>query len=377
MSAKKILRGFAVPAALMLVAGRAMADYKLNMTRGVTPLSNDVYDLHMLILWICIAIGIVVFGVMFYSIFKHRKSRGHAAAQFHESTALEIAWTVIPFIILIGMAIPATKTLIAMENTGHSDMTVQVTGYQWKWRYKYDNGISFFSTLDPTSNAARQLASGVDPASVDHYLLNVDHPLVVPTGKKIRFLITSNDVIHSWWVPAIGMKKDAIPGYENAIWARIEKPGVYRGQCAELCGRDHGFMPIVVKAVAPKDYAAWVKTQKVAAAGDSAAAGKTFSKDELLARGKDVYTTHCSACHQANGQGLGSTFPALAGSKTATGPVAEHIKTVLHGRPGTAMQAFGPQLSDVELAAVITYERNSWGNNTGDVVQPSDIKAAR
>ena len=249
--------------ALLALAAPAGAEYGLNMPRGVTPYSAEVYDLHMLILWICVAIGLLVFGAMFVAILLHRKSRGHQAAQFSHSTRAEIIWTVIPILILVAMAVPATRTLIYMEQTGDADMTVKITGYQWKWKYDYvEDGLSFLSNLDPESNRARQLRSGIDPASVQDYLLNVDNPLVLPTNTKVRFLITSDDVIHSWWVPEFGWKRDAIPGFINEAWVTIEQPGIYRGQCAELCGKDHGFMPIVVVAKSPAEYTAWVADQK-------------------------------------------------------------------------------------------------------------------
>ncbi len=359
--------------ALGSAAGGASAEYGLNLPRGVTPIANEAYDLHMMILWICVAIGVVVFGAMFYSILNHRKSKGAVAAQFHESTVVEIVWTIIPFLILIGMAIPATKALIAMEDTSNSDLSIKVTGYQWKWQYEYlDDGISFFSTLaTPKEEIYDRQAKN------EHYLLEVDNPVVVPVGKKVRLLITASDVIHAWWVPELGMKKDAIPGFVNEMWFRIDKPGIYRGQCAELCGKDHGFMPIVVDARSEADYAAWVAEQKMAMASASAANDREWTKAELMERGEQVYNSSCAACHQANGQGLPGAFPALAGGKITTGPLAGHIDIVMNGKAGTAMAAFGAQLSDADMAAVITYERNAWGNNTGDVVQPGDIKAAR
>ena len=359
--------------ALGSAAGGASAEYGLNLPRGVTPIANEAYDLHMMILWICVAIGVVVFGAMFYSILNHRKSKGAVAAQFHESTVVEIVWTIIPFLILIGMAIPATKALIAMEDTSNSDLSIKVTGYQWKWQYEYlDDGISFFSTLaTPKEEIYDRQAKN------EHYLLEVDNPVVVPVGKKVRLLITASDVIHAWWVPELGMKKDAIPGFGNEMWFRIDKPGIYRGQCAELCGKDHGFMPIVVDARSEADYAAWVAEQKMAMASASAANDREWTKAELMERGEQVYNSNCAACHQANGQGLPGAFPALAGGKITTGPLAGHIDIVMNGKAGTAMAAFGAQLSDADMAAVITYERNAWGNNTGDVVQPGDIKAAR
>jgi cytochrome c oxidase subunit 2 len=365
-------------AGLLFWAGPAAADWALNMPKGVTPISRDVYDLHMLIFWICVAIGVVVFGVMFWSIIYHRKSRGAVAAQFHHSTKAEIIWTIIPALILIGMAIPATKTLIAMESTGESDLTIKVTGYQWKWHYDYvDEGISFFSTLAKSSNEARQLGSGIDPASVENYLLEVDNPIVVPVNKKIRFLTTANDVLHAWWVPALGWKRDAIPGFINESWAVIEEPGVYRGQCAELCGRDHAFMPIVLIAKEEGEYRQWVEEMKQAQAGAAAEADKEWTREDLMAKGEQVYGSICAACHQADGKGIPGVFKPIAGSPVATGPLADHINIVLNGKAGTAMAAFGGQLNDVELAAVITYQRNAFGNDTGDVVQPKDIQTAR
>ena len=256
---------FATLAALIGVPRAAMAEWGLNLPRGVTPYSNIVYDLHMLVLGICVVIGVVVFGLMFYSIIAFRKSAGAKAAQWHESTKVEILWTLIPFLILIGMAVPATKALIMMENVSNADMTIKVTGYQWKWHYQYlDDGINFFSNMASDSNMARQLNSGIDPNGVPNYLLEVDNHLVVPVGKKIRFLTTAGDVIHAWWVPALGWKRDAIPGYINESWAEIQTTGTYRGQCAELCGKDHGFMPIVVDALSAEDYAAWVTKMKAA-----------------------------------------------------------------------------------------------------------------
>lgn len=358
--------------------GVVFADYgNLNMTEGVTPISQNAYDLHMLVMWIITIVGIGVFGVIIYSLINHRKSKGAVAAQFHESTTVEVIWTVIPLIILVVIAIPATKGLIELEDTSNSDITIKVTGWQWKWQYEYiGEGVNFFSNLDAKSNEARQLDSGIDVTKVDHYLLNVDKPVVIPVGKKIRFLATANDVIHSWWVPALGMKRDAIPGYINEMWTKVDKPGVYRGQCAELCGKDHGFMPIVVKAVSNEDYAAWLKDQKLAMAEAAAGSEKTWSKGELMKRGQEVYNTSCAACHQAGGTGIPGVFPALVGSKIATGDAAGHMNIVLHGKTGTAMQAFAAQLNDADLAAVITFERNSWGNSAS-VVQPSDVKAAR
>jgi len=359
--------------ALVLSATSAAADYALNLTPGVTPISHEAHTLHMLIMQVCAVIGLIVFGAMFISIIKHRKSKGVKPAQFHESTAVEIVWTIVPFLILVGMAIPATKALVAMEDTSNADLSIKVTGYQWRWGYDYvDDGVSFISTLaTPKEEIYNQQPKG------DNYLLEVDHPLVVPVNKKVRLLITSNDVIHAWWVPQLGMKKDAIPGYINQMWFKIEKEGTYRGQCAELCGKDHGFMPIVVVAKNEADYQQWVADQKGVATADKEAAQRDWSKAELMARGEKVFTSTCAACHQANGEGIPGTFPALKGGAIATGPKADHLALVMHGKPGTAMASFAGQLSDTDLAAVVTYERNSWGNDTGDLVQPSEVRAAR
>ncbi len=347
---------------------------EINMTRGVSSLANTHYDLHMIILWICVVIGILVFTAMFTSIVLHRKSRGHEPAQFSHSTKAEIAWTVIPVLILIAMAIPATSALVEMESPSGSEMTVKITGFQWKWKYEYlEDDIAFVSTLSSDSNAARQLGSGIDPRSVDNYLLDVDKPLVLPVGKKIKFLITADDVIHAWWVPDFGWKRDAIPGFINEAWVRIDEPGVYRGQCAELCGKDHGFMPIVVEAVEQDEYAAWVESQNVANIAAAEETSRAWDYEELMARGENVYASQCATCHQPDGQGLAEAFPALAGSPVATGPVEEHIRVVLEGREGTAMQAFADLLTPADIAAALTYTRNAFGNDTGDIIQPSDI----
>jgi cytochrome c oxidase subunit II len=361
-------------AVILLGTGNTFAGFEqLNMTPGVTDVSHKVYDLHMLIFKICVVICVGVFAVLIYSIINHRKSRGAKPASFHESTTVEIIWTTIPFLILVGMAIPATKTLLALEDTRNADMSIKITGYQWKWKYDYlDEGISFFSTLStPRAEIENKQAKG------ENYLAEVDNPIVVPINKKIRFLITSNDVIHSWWVPALGWKQDAVPGFVNDAWAEVKEPGTYRGRCAELCGKDHGFMPIVLVAKTEADYKTWVADQKAGAAAAAAASTQTLTKEELMQKGEQVYNKICAACHQAGGVGIPGVFPALKGSKIATGDRAAHLHIVLHGKPGTAMQAFGEQLNAVDLAAVITYERNAFGNNTGDVVQPSDIAAAK
>lgn len=358
---------------LLSVAGIAAAEYGLNLRPGVTSIAQEAYSLHMLILWVCVAIGVVVFGAMFYSIVYHRKSKGAVAAQFHESTAVEIAWTIVPFLILIGMAIPATKALIAMEDTSNPDLSIKVTGYQWKWHYDYLNeGVGFFSTLSTPKEEIFNRAE-----KNPNYLLEVDNPVVVPVGKKVRLSITANDVLHAWWVPALGMKKDAIPGFINEMWFNIDTPGTYRGQCAELCGKDHGFMPIVVVAKEQAEYDAWVADQQKMSDAAAADSNREFSRDELMARGEKVYASNCAACHQANGEGVPGAFPALKGGAITTGPVAGHLAMVMNGKSGTAMAAFAGQLNDADLAAVVTYERNAWGNNAGDIVQPADVKAAR
>ena len=427
MSSNSGLRGWlACGAALIcMVTGTAQAytGETWNMTPGVTEISHQVYGLHMLVFYVCCAIGVVVFGAMFYSIINHRRSKHPKPADFHESTTVEILWTIVPFIILIALAMPAAGILIKMEDTRNSEMTIKVTGFQWKWNYEYlGENVSFFSTLSSESNIARQVGahgsgfsgsfSGdalkeLEKVDGGHYLVNVDHPLVVPVGKKIRFVITANDVIHAWWVPALAIKKDAIPGYVNEVWTKIDQEGTYRGVCAELCGRDHGFMPIVVKAVSEAEFKTWLAEQKKAAAGGTevaaatpAAAGKDLgaweasaampattakpeaaaaapakdlSKDELLKAGEKVYTTNCAACHQATGLGLPPNFPALKGSKIANGPAAAHIAQVLHGKK--LMPPFA-QLSDADIAAVVSYERESWGNK-GGIVQASAVAAAR
>ena len=373
-SLRNIMRG-AAPMGLMLWSTVASADWALNLREGVTPVSHEVYDLHMIILWIVTIIGIGVFGIMAWSIFHHRKSKGAVAAKFHHSTFAEITWTIIPILVLVVIAVPATKTLVLMEQTGDAEITLKVTGYQWKWKYDYmDDDLSFFSSLGKASNEARQLNSGIDPETVDNYLMEVDKPIVLPTNTKIRILTTSNDVIHSWWVPDLGWKRDAIPGFINDNWTYIEEPGTYRGKCAELCGKDHGFMPIVVEAVPMEDYRTWIAETKQAQADALANSDREWAQDELMTHGEAIYAANCAACHMADGKGTGP-FPPLDGGAVVNGPAAEHVKQVLVGK--NLMPAFAGQLSDADIAAVITYERNSWGNATGDVVQPADVKAAR
>ena len=351
---------------------------QLNLHEPVTRIASEIQWLHWMMLAICLIIFIAVFGVMFYSLWAHRKSRGAKPATFHESIGVEIAWTIIPFLIVIGMALPATKTVVAMKDTSNADVTIKAIGYQWKWGYDYlsgeGEGISFMSNLATPRDQIDNLA----PKGVN-YLVEVDNPVVVPVDKKIRVVTTANDVIHSWMIPAFGVKQDAIPGFVRDTWFRAEKIGEYRGQCAELCGKDHAFMPIVVKVVSQDDYTKWVDEQKklLAAAADDPT--KTWTADELKVRGEKVYAANCVACHQATGKGVPGSFPALDGDKVVLGPKADQIKVVLNGKPGTAMASFR-HLSDTEIAAVITYTRQAWSNagkGTDPVVQPADITASR
>ena len=344
-----------------------------------TPASKmaaEIDWLHQVVMWIILVIFVGVFGFMFYACYAHRRSVGHKAEQFHENTTVEILWTVIPALILIVIAWPVTKTVIAQKDTSAPDLTIKVTGYQWKWGYDYlkgeGEGISFVSTL----STPREQIEGKEPKG-ENYLLEVDNEVVVPVGKKVRVIATAADVIHAWWIPALGAKQDAIPGFLRDIWFRAEQTGTFRGQCTELCGKEHAFMPIVVRVVSPEDYSKWVgeKKQALSAAADDPA--KQWDLKELVARGEKVYASNCVACHQAQGQGTPAMkAPALAGNKNVTGQEATPIDTVLNGRPNTAMQAFKQQLSDTEIAAVITYARNSWGNKASDV-QPAEVKARR
>lgn len=359
--------------ALLTASSAVYADTTLNLTRGVSPISRDVYDLHMTVFWICVVIGILVFGAMFYSFIFHRKSRGAVAAKFHSHPYLEITWTVIPALILLVMAIPATKVLLNMNNLEKETVTIKVTGYQWKWHYEYlEDGVSFFSNLStPIAQMRNQEPKG------EFYLREVDHPIVVPIHKKVRFLVTSNDVNHSWWVPDLAIKRDALAGFINEAWTIITKPGTYRGACAELCGINHAFMPIVVVATTDQGFKDWVAQQKGQATQGEAETNKEWTLQDLIKNGEQVYGRVCAACHQPSGLGMPPTFPPLKGSKIATGQVADHINIVFNGKSGTAMQAFKGQLNDVELASVITYERNAFGNSTGSLVQPIHIKALR
>jgi cytochrome c oxidase subunit 2 len=339
-------------------------------------MAQDIDTLHQVVMWIIVVIFVGVFGFMFYACFAHRKSIGHKAEQFHENTTVEILWTVIPAVILIMIAWPVTKVVIAQKDTSAPDITVKVTGYQWKWGYDYlkgeGEGISFISNL----TTPRDQIEGNAPKG-ENYLLEVDNEMVVPIGKKVRVLTTAADVIHAWWIPAFGAKQDAIPGFIRDIWFRAEQLGTYRGQCTELCGKEHGFMPIVVRVVSADDYTKWVGEQKKLASAAADDPGKTWELKDLIARGERVYAANCVACHQASGQGMPAMkAPALAGSKFMAGAEAPVIDTVLHGRPNTAMQAFSKQLSDTEIAAVVSYARNSWGNKASDV-QPAEVKARR
>ena len=361
-------------AVLAFLSPLAAAQNQVNMSPGVTEIGADIFELHMLIMWICVVIGVAVFAVMFYSIYAHRKSKGHQASQFHESTKVEVAWTVVPFLILIAMAVPATSTLLEVYDNDEAELDILITGYQWKWKYEYlvESGepVAFFSNL-----ATSQEEIYNTDKKGDNYLLEVDEPLVIPTNTKVRFLVTANDVIHSWWVPEIAVKRDAIPGFINEAWTRVPEEGIYRGQCTELCGAYHGFMPVEVHAVSRDEFDAWMAAKRGAAAAQTQLAMQTLSVDDLMDQGKAVYDSACLACHGAQGQGgIGN---AIAGSAVVMGDLSNHIAVVAKGVSGTAMQAFGGQLNDVEMAAVLTYQRNAFGNNTGDVVQPGDVNGMK
>ena len=360
----------------LLSSKSVLAEYTINMTKGVTDISNDIWGLHMMVFWVCVAIGVVVFGAMFYSIIAHRKSRGAKASNFHESTTVEFLWTGIPILILIAMAIPASKTLIDIEVLYKADMTIKVTGVRWKWQYDYpEEGISFASNL---AQSSMDVIKGTpEEREAVHkeggYLRDVDKRLVVPVDTTIRFLITSNDVIHNWWVPAFGLKQDANPGFINDAWAKPNIIGTYRGQCAELCGKGHGFMPIVVDVVSKADYAEWVESMQAEKVAELASATQVWTEADLVAKGETVYNANCSGCHQKDGTGIPGVFPAMIGSEVANGPAAYQLNLVINGMGG--MPSF-KALSDSDIAAVITYERRSFGNN-GSVVQPSDVTSAR
>ena len=349
----------------------------MDLREGVTHMSQRILALHHLSLWVCVVMGVLVFGAMGYSMFAHRRSRHPKPADFHESTAVEIVWTLIPVLILVAMAVPATTTLIDIEDNSDSDLTVLITASQWKWHYQYlEADIGFYSSL----TTPQEQINNLEPKG-ENYLLEVDNPLVLPTNKKVRFLTTSNDVIHSWWVPDFAVKQDAIPGFIQESWTRVPVAGMYRGQCTELCGKDHAYMPVVVEVRPEAEFDKWIDDQRIArelASGQAVAdREKTWAMAELMEIGEQVFLTHCATCHEPDGLGQGTTYPALAGGEIANGPLAVHIDRVMNGKAETEMQSWAPQLSDRELAAVITYERNAWGNATADLIQPRTIYAAR
>jgi cytochrome c oxidase subunit 2 len=349
---------------------------QLNLAPPATKIAEEQHWLHWMMLIICTVIFIAVFSVMFYSIWKHRKSVGHKPANFHESVTVEIVWTVIPFIIVILMALPATKLLVAQKDTTNADLTIKVTGYQWKWGYDYlkgeGEGIGFISTLD---NSHRVMSDAGKPAG-DDYLLKVDNPLVVPVGKKVRIITTANDVIHAFAVPAFGIKQDAIPGFVRDTWFKAERTGDFYGQCQELCGKEHAYMPIHVKVLSAQDYSKWVEGEKKKLAAKADDPNKVWTQADLVARGEKVYAANCAACHQANGKGAGPIKPVDGSPVVLDSDKAKQIAVLLNGQNNGAMPAW-KQLSDTEIAAVITYTKNSWSNKTGQLVQPAEVKTAR
>ena len=358
---------------LSLYPSKVLSDWDaLNMREGVTQVSRDVFELHMLIFYICVAIGAVVFSVMFYSLFRYTKKRNPNPSTFHESTKLEVAWTIVPFLILIAMAVPASKTLTEIYDDEEGEINIQVVGYQWKWEYKYlEDDINFFSNLSTDQDEIYNLVP-----KGENYLLEVDEPLIIPVDTRVRFLITANDVIHSWWVPDFAIKQDAIPGFINTAWTRAEETGIYRGNCTELCGKNHGFMPVVVKVVEKDEYNEWVLAKKEEAIKLAELTEKEWSLGELTERGEGVYQKNCVACHQMNGEGLPPIFPALAGSDIVMFDKDRNVEILMEGVQGAAMQSFANQLSEVDMAAVITYTRQAWGNaenGDGVYVVPSDI----
>ena len=380
MKSSKSARSLATSAAVLGMAGMAYTGLALALEWNLQPagskLAADIHDLHEYVMILCTVIFVGVFGFMFYACWAHRKSKGHPAAQFHENTTVELIWTIIPAIILVLFAWPVTKVVISQKDTSAADLTIKATGIQWKWGYDYvkgeGEGISFVSTL----STPRDQIEGRAPKG-EHYLLEVDNEVVVPVNKKVRVLTTAADVVHAWWIPALGAKQDAIPGFIRDIWFRADKTGTFRGQCVELCGKEHAFMPIVVKVVSQEDYSKWVGEQKKAMAAAQDDPSKTWALADLVARGERVYAANCVACHQANGSGLAAMkAPALAGNKLVTGAHPAPIDTLLNGRPNTAMQAFAKQLNDTEIAAVLTFARNSWGNKANEV-QPAEVKARR
>lgn len=375
---------------LSLISLPILASYDVNIPQPASPIAEQIYGLHMYILWVCATIFVVVFGFMFYSIFKFRKSNGAKPdVNFHESTLIEIIWTIIPFIILIAMAVPATKTILDMKDTSSPDMTIKVTGFQWGWRYDYSaENFGFYSNLSTPWSQIGQPGTGPTEKQGPEYLLEVDNPMVVPVGKRVRLLVTSNDVIHGWYVPQLGVNQYGIPGFIKDVWFMADRVGTFRGQCSQICGKLHGYMPIAVVVKSEADYAKWVAesttkwgTKALTAASAAAAApaeddGKIFTLAEAKDKGEKIYATNCVACHQPNGKGMPPAFPPLAGSKIVLGPADQQINILLNGKPGTAMQSFA-RLSNSELAAVISFTRNSFGNSVGKVTQPAEIKAAR
>jgi cytochrome c oxidase subunit 2 len=362
-----------VALSLLLSSSMVYADWTVNMRQGVTQISREVYELHMLIFWVCVVIGVVVFGVMIFSMLMHRKSIGAVPADFHDNTKIEILWTVIPVIILVAMAVPATRTLSDMYDAGNAEIDIEVRGLQWKWQYTYLDDdpakeISFVSSLltdrDEVNNLARKR---------EHYLLDVDNELVIPVDTRVRFLVTSGDTLHAWWVPDFAVKRDAIPGFIHEAWTVVDTPGIYRGQCAELCGKDHGFMPVVVRVVERDEYDTWMAEKQAEAVAVYETVGKEWTQEELMGKGEEVYNRVCAACHQVNGQGIPPAFPSLVGQGLAVGPIDAHLDIVLNGKAGSAMQSFKGQLNAAEIAAVITYERNAWGNDVGDLIQPREV----
>lgn len=386
----KHLRAPSLFALWLVASGAALADYAMDILPPASPMAQDAYNLHWGILWVCVVIFFLVFGVMFWSIFKHRRSRGAKAAQFHENTTIEIIWTVVPLVVLVAMAWPATRTMLEMKDAGGADMTVKVTALQWRWEYDYQqDGLRFISNLATPRDQIEEYTR-VGAKKNENYLLEVDRPMVVPVNKKVRLLVTSQDVIHGWYVPQLGVNQYGIPGFVKDAWFTATKVGTFRGQCSQICGKEHAYMPIVVEVKSEADYAKWVQAEKakmpppaaapqqvaaVVAAAPAADPDRKWTAEELKAQGEKVYAASCAACHQPTGKGMPPAFPGLVGSKLAAGPKAGHIGIVLKGKPGTAMASFA-QLSDADIAAVVTYERTAWGNKGGEV-QPAEIAAAR
>ena len=370
--AQALFLGLLSPVIALAMAGNVSAESatrQLNMPQGVTEVSQAAYDIHMIMMWICTVIGVAVFGFMFHVMYAHRKSRGAVAANFHENHVVELIWTIVPALILIVMAIPATTALLKVYDTENADIDIKVTGYQWKWQYEYiGEGVKYMSEL----RTSQDEIYGRAPKG-EHYLREVTEPLVIPTGKKVRFLITGNDVIHSWWVPDFGVKRDAVPGLFTAAWAKTDVPGTYVGECTELCGIGHAFMPVVVEVKEEAEYNEWLAGKKAEVAEYASTIGKEWTFDELMVRGEEVYERSCAACHQSDGNGIPGVFPALKDSPIALGAKEGHIAVLIDGVAGTSMQSFADQLSEVDIAAVVHYERNAWGNDVGDVTQPIDV----